>query len=327
MNYSSKTYAAATRILSQRREKAAAVLEKRRKAVHAKLPQLAALEREIAQAGIDVVKAIGMGENAQDYIDSLAQHNLAMQKKQTQLLLGAGFPPDYLTAQHTCKACEDKGFLDGQLCECHLALLKEIAVGELNALTPAQTCTFDTFSLSYYPTVPDANCGVVPREHMQKVLSFCRDYARQFDRSAPSLLFYGETGLGKTHLSLAIAGEVIQNGFHVIYGSTQNLMRKMERERFSNSRGLSQETEQTLLDCDLLILDDLGAEFSTQFTVACLYNIINTRLLQQLPVIISTNLSGSELESRYSRRITSRITSTYTSFLFLGNDIRQLQQR
>jgi DNA replication protein DnaC len=132
----------------------------------------------------------------------------------------------------------------------------------------------------------------------------------------------GETGLGKTHLSLAIAGEVIEKGYTVLYNSAQNIFNELQKERFGKGDSDGR-FEPMVLECDLLVIDDLGAEFSTQFTNAALYNIVNTRINASLPTIISTNLSLKELEERYTRRISSRLIGEYNTLYFIGGDVRQ----
>jgi DNA replication protein DnaC len=159
---------------------------------------------------------------------------------------------------------------------------------------------------------------------MQKVFDYCKEYAEEFDgQGFQSIYMFGETGLGKTHLSLAIAGKVIEKGYNVIYGSAHNFFNLIEREHFGRSENPDGTTEDKLLNCDLLILDDLGAEFITQFTVAELYNIIDTRLAKELPTIISSNIKENELEKKYNNRIASRILYSYYALPFEGNDIRQ----
>jgi DNA replication protein DnaC len=161
---------------------------------------------------------------------------------------------------------------------------------------------------------------------MEGVLRFCRSYAENFGTDSPSILMTGATGLGKTHLSLAIAQSAIDRGFGVIYGSAQNFMLQLERERFGRAPAGS-ESERHLLECDLLILDDLGAEFITPFVISTVYNLINTRLMSGLPTIISTNLTIKELEEKYSPRIVSRIIGSYRVLHFIGKDVRQLKVR
>lgn len=321
MGYSADIYAKAARIVERRRTEAEAAAAAHRREVYAAIPQMQALDAEIGRAATDVVKAIGMQGDVQKYIQSLSEKNLAAQEKRRALLREHGFPEDCLKPEYTCEKCGDTGFCGGFRCSCVDDLMRQIAYSSLCSDFPVDRSTFDTFSLGFYSKRADPKTGVVPYERMREILEFCKQYADDFDLHSPSLFLYGETGLGKTHLSLAIAGAVTQKGYGVIYGSAQNLLDRMERERF---KGESEGATDAILGCDLLILDDLGAEFSTQFSVAAVYNILNTRLQSGKPVIISTNLTVKELEKRYTRRITSRIFGTYTTLAFCGSDVRQL---
>ena len=78
---------------------------------------------------------------------------------------------------------------------------------------------------------------------------------------------------------------------------------------------------------DLLILDDLGAEFPSPFNLATVYNLINTRCNRRKPTIISTNLTAQELEQKYSHRVVSRLFSLLDCLRFVGKDIRQIRSR
>ncbi|MGN0545099.1 MAG: ATP-binding protein [Acutalibacteraceae bacterium] len=326
MNYSRRVYLSAAATLERRRSNAEQTARLHREEAYSKIPELVSIDREIASAGAEVIRAIGMGENAQSFIDELSKKNLASQQHRKDILKENGYSEDYLEADYTCKKCRDTGFVSGVMCDCYKNLLRDTALAQLNELAPSASATFDRFDLSYYPDVVDPETGINPRRRMEEILSFCKNYAEDFDTESPSLLFYGATGLGKTHLSLAIATEAVKKGFGVIYGSAQNLMSRLEKEHFSNDRtGEFEGSEESMLECDLLIIDDLGAEFSTQFTVAALYNIINTRIMSRLPVIINTNLGPDGLEKKYTQRITSRIIGDYVSLFFCGKDIRQLK--
>ena len=321
MGYTAEVYRQAMRILEQRRADAQTTAALHRREVYAKVPQMQSLDDEIAQAAADAVKAIGMQGDARKFIDSLSEKNLSAQEKRRCLLRENGFPEDYLQTKYTCSNCGDTGFCEGLRCKCVETLMQQIAYSSLCSDFPVERSTFDSFNLAFYSKRPDPKTGVVPYARMQEILGYCKRYAADFDLHSPSLFLYGETGLGKTHLSLAIAGAVTQKGYGVIYGSAQNLLDRMERERF---KGEADGATDAILGCDLLILDDLGAEFSTQFSVAAVYNILNTRLQSGRPVIISTNLTVKELEKRYTRRITSRIFGTYTTLAFCGADVRQI---
>ena len=230
-----------------------------------------------------------------------------------------GVDENYLKPDYTCKKCNDTGYHDGKMCECLEKLLKKSAFDELAQACPLKISKFEDFDPSIQKTMS-------AKKKAADILKFCEEYANDFDTDSQSLFLYGETGLGKTHLSLAIAGTVIKNGYGVVYGSAQNLFTMLERERFGRSEDPDGTTEEKLLCCDLLILDDLGAEFSTQFTVAELYNIINTRMAKELPTIINSNVPIEELEKRYTSRVTSRIIGSYQMIQFVGNDVRQLKK-
>ena len=325
MSYSKRIHYLAQAELERRHSRAEAEQKSRHDAAVSKIPELEEIEKEIASAGLEVVRAIGMGENAQRFIDSLSKKNLEMQEKRRLLLAKAGMPQDYLKVKYTCDKCSDTGYVGGWRCACYTELVRSLAFKELCSDAPLESCTFESFKLSYYPKIIDESIGISPQKRMGEILNFCKSYTEDFVRDSPSLLMSGSTGLGKTHLSLAIAGIAIGKGYGVIYGSAQNILLKLEPERFNRYYENTGESEQALLDCDLLVLDDLGAEFSTSFTVSVIYNLINTRLLKGLPTIISTNLSPEELEEKYTQRITSRIIGNYISLLFCGKDIRQLK--
>ncbi|MCR5485424.1 MAG: ATP-binding protein [Clostridiales bacterium] len=324
MGYSEHIYSSAMKELQSRKNRAESEQKARHDEAAEKIPELIEIERIMASAGLEVVKAIGMGADANEFIENLAKKNLAAQKKRAELLKAAGYPDDWLKVKYTCPICRDTGFTHGRICRCHKELLRSLAYKELSDSVHIEKYTFDNFNLEYYPKNIDTKTGISPYERMSEIFEYCKNYAEDFGTDSDSLLMFGETGLGKTHLSLAIAGVAVTKGYGVIYGSAQNIFNRIENEHFGKETNES-DTVQSLIDCDLLIIDDLGAEFVTQFTKSILYNIINMRLQSGLPVIISTNLTPEGLEKNYERRITSRIFGEYVTFAFCGSDIRQLK--
>lgn len=321
MAYSKETYKKAEQELAERRSRALAEREEHHRIAVAAVPEILETEEKMSSAGLATIKALGMGANdAKEYIRKLSEINLAAQTQRSLLLKNAGFPENWLNVRYSCKKCEDKGFVNGIMCDCFKKLLKSLEYEKLCSNLPVNNCRFDNFKLDYYPE----GVGTSPRRRMESVLDFCKTYAAEFSQKSSSLLLYGHTGLGKTHLSLAIAGKVVEAGHGVIYSSAQNLFNKLEKEKFGRSDG---NTEENILGCDLLIIDDLGAEFTTQFTVSALYNIVNSRELEGKPTIISTNLTPEQLLSTYSERIASRILNNYTLLRFDGTDIRQIKTR
>lgn len=321
MAYSKETYKKAEQELAQRRNRALAEREDRHRIAVESVPEILETEERMSAAGLATIKALGMGAvDAKEYIRKLSEINLNAQAQRRMFLKKAGFPEDWLDVHYSCPKCEDKGFVNGIMCDCFKDLLKSLEYEKLCSKLPVGNCRFDNFKLDYYPD----GTGTSPRRRMESVLNYCKTYATDFSRRSPSLLLYGKTGLGKTHLSLAVAGKAVESGYGVIYTSAQNLFNKLEKEKFGRSDG---NTEETILDCDLLIIDDLGAEFTTQFTVSALYNIINSRELEGKPTIISTNLTPEQLTSTYSERIASRILSNFVMLYFDGSDIRQIKTR
>ena len=321
MKYARTTIQRAAEELKNRRRKAEAEAEKRRSLLFMKSPEAAKLERQIASASSQfaAIMALRDREKIAQKIEVLKQQNLALQKQLEQVLLSLGLPRDYLEVHYQCDKCNDTGSRWGQMCPCFEKLLRQTAFQELCESSPLEVCSFADFDLSYYP---ENDGDPSSRTVMKSILDYCKCYAEDFSEESPNICMFGSTGLGKTHLSLAIAAEVIAKGYGVVYGSCPNLLSRLEREKFGRS---NENTEESLLDCDLLILDDLGAEFSTQFTVSAIYNIINTRLLKRLPTIISTNLGIEGIQQKYTERVASRLIGEYTLLRFTGKDVRQLK--
>ena len=325
MGYSKSIYMTAQNKLDSRRKSAVDELEIRRAKAYSEIPELVDIQSRIAACGAQVIGAFAKGANGREYVEELARESLSAQKRRKELLIEAGLPENYLAAQFVCSVCEDTGVTENGICDCQRKLLVETAKDEISKHAPLRASTFEKFSLDFYPEAPDAN-GISPKKRMGEIAKFCEDYANDFSLKSPSLFMHGATGIGKTHLSLSIANVVTEKGMGVIYSSAPNLFGELEREHFSRQNPNERTFEKELLETDLLIIDDLGVEFSTQFTVSCVYNIINSRILSGKPTIISTNLTPSELEDKYTQRITSRIIGSYISLKFIGRDIRQLKR-
>lgn len=239
----------------------------------------------------------------------------ALNLRKKQLLLDAGI----VKPEHLCNKCLDEGHTAEGWCDCINDIAKSLVAEELSKYMPIGDCSFKSFDLSYYSDKADSK-GRVPQKRASAILKAAENFVNDFPKTK-SLLFMGETGLGKTHLSLAIVAAVSEKGYSVVYGPAGNLFTAAEREHFSYSG----ETEKldSMLSCDLLVIDDLGTEFLSPFTSSLFYNIINSRILENKPTIISTNLSIAEIEKRYSKRIASRFIGNYDTKMFIGDDIRQ----
>lgn len=312
-------------LLAQRRQNARVTAQRHQEEIAILIPEIVSLQAELNQTSIRLSKLVlERPDHFSEALNRLRDNNLKTQEEIKRILVEHGYPQDYLSVRYTCQKCGDSGYVNGKRCSCLTALIRKIGAEELNAVTPLKLSGFEQFKLDYYPNTADEN-GVVPRQQMEKVFSFCIKYARSFSKKSPSLFFVGDTGLGKTHLSLAIAKTVLEKGYAVIYGSAQDLFRSMEKEHFGREKP-DKDTLQALLDCDLLVMDDLGAEFDSNYYTTCLYNIVNARLSAGRPTIISSNLTISQVQEKYSERIVSRLFSMYQVLRFSGKDIRQLKR-
>ncbi len=323
MAYSQYIYQKAKRILDKRRETATLASEKKINEISKKVPELADIQIQLGQIGLSISKVFLSGENTQSKIEELGRKSLKLQEDKKKLLIKNGYSPSDLETKYQCSNCDDTGFIHDKMCPCHIQLLKDLEKEELRKIAPIDDCTFENFKIEYYPAESMDN-GVSPRLKAERILENCHKYASTFNLRSPSLMFMGGTGLGKTHLSLAIANVVINRGFSVTYGTAQNIISDLEAEHFGRNTNTTY-TERQVLFSDLLILDDLGTEFATSFSASAIYNIINTRILAKRPTIISTNYTFDELENKYDQRATSRISGNYSTLILEGNDIRYIK--
>lgn len=311
-------------ILFQRRQKAREDARARRDALYDREPRFRDCDRRLGELTRGIAVA-ALSPDGPDETRRIMAQIEAVRQERRELLRSLGLDPDYLEPRYGCPLCRDTGTVDGRRCRCAQALLRVESCRGLPAAVLDGSCTFGTFDLRYYPeTDPD---GRSPRKIMSHTLDRCRDYARQFGPGSGSLLFFGNTGLGKTHLSLAIAGEAAAKGAAVLYSPMQGIIDRYERVKFDRDpTGEDRDFAAMAPRCDLLVIDDLGSEFSTAFSQSVLYNLLNERMNAGLPIIISTNLSVDELSGAYSKRIVSRILCQCTAYNFIGKDIRFIRQ-
>ena len=298
-----------------------------RERVYARLPRVAQIDRTISQSFAEAAfAALDSGSaNPEEALRNIALKNLNLQAERAELMSEAGFAPDCLDEKPRCEKCSDRGFYGTKPCTCLMELYKEEQRLELSQLLKLGEETFDSFDLDYYDDRPLPG-GVVPRERAEVIYEICLEYARHFGGERDNLFMTGGPGLGKTFLSTCIAKVVSENGFSVVYDTAVNVFARFEEERFSRSYTDMDALRADLdryMNCDLLILDDLGTEMTTSFTISALYDLVNTRLRTGKKTIINSNLSIEDIRRRYSVQIASRLQGEYTVLSFVGSDIRQ----
>ena len=308
------------------KQRRGAQLEQRRRTAYARAPRLAEIDTELRGTMSRIISsALARGTDPLPAIRVLRDENLQLQRERVQLLASLGYPADWLEEKPACAQCGDTGYVQGGVCPCLRAYYAREQLAELSRLLPLGEDSFETFSFDWYDSTVQPAFGVSPRENMERNFDVCRDYAYQFDRGGGNLLLSGGTGLGKTFLSACIARVVSENGFSVVYDTAASVFSRFEDAKFRRDDGGSEDADRCM-KCDLLILDDLGTEMTTAFVQSALYQIVNTRLLEKRPTILSTNLKVEALHSRYSPQIASRIEGEYQILPFFGEDIRRLKR-
>lgn len=310
------------RIREEYKEKykiAEAEADARRRELWAKIEGLRELDRVLSATGPRLLNAI-LGKSSESF-EKVKADAERLNHERAILLATHGYPADYSDPRYECEKCHDSGYVDGEICECMKLRLRMAGYESSGIAKLMGEQTFESFRLDYYRTNQRSY------ENMSYVLRTMREYAESFnpDKSG-NLLLLGGTGLGKTHLSTALAKTLIDNGYDVVYTGAIGMIADFEKNRFGNSAGGESGNDlDRYYSCDLLIIDDLGAEVSNQFTVSTIYNVLNNRISLGLPTVISTNLNQTELNARYWDRITSRILGEFRPLLFSGSDVRKLK--
>ncbi len=289
----------------------------RRSELWIRIPELREIDRRLSATGPRLM-AISLRKSNETVAEIRADVE-ELSRRRAELLEANGYPADYTDPRYECEKCQDSGYVDGRMCEC---MRRELILAGYESSGIARlmgTQRFDNFDLDFYRDTPRTY------QNMSYVFETMRSYAQGFDPAvSPNLILFGGTGLGKTHLSTAVAKTVIDRGYDVVYTGAIGMLADFERARFGNASGAeSGNGTERYFDCDLLIIDDLGSEVSNQFTVSCIYNVINNRISLGRPTLISTNLNQNEIGDRYWDRITSRLFGEYLPLVFSGTDVRK----
>ena len=323
MGYSEQVLRRARERLEQAKQERERENEAHRREAYARYPRLQEIDRELQMTMAQLMAAtLRRGEDPTEAIGQIREKNLALQREREWILEAGDFEEGYLDDAPICAKCGGTGYEGNQMCSCLRELCRQEQTKELTSLLGIGRESFESFRLDVYSDLYDEKLGVSPRKLMQSNFNICRRYAQNFTPQAGNLLFSGATGLGKTFLSACIARQVADRGYSVVYETAIRLFSDFESEKFGGEeqRGLSRK----YLACDLLIIDDLGTEMTTQFTISALYNVVNTRMMENRATIISTNLAPETLEGRYSPQIASRVLGTYRLLKFAGSDIRRM---
>ena len=331
MAYDGKLLARARLRLEEQKSRNEAEHQRRRSEVYGKVPEIARIDAMMRGQMTQLVRlTVSRAGDLSRQIDALREKNLDLQVRRAELLVENGWTPEYLDEIVSCPQCRDTGLYQGRPCACLEKLYNAELTKELGVLLRTGDESFARFDLNLYDTTPYPPHGTTSREAMAEIFAICKKFADNFPNVSTNLLFSGTPGLGKTYLSACIARVVAEKGFSVCYDSAASALDAFERQKFlrGTEEGEAAAAKvQRMLSCDLMILDDLGTEMVTPPSVSALYTLINTRLINQKRIIISTNLGKDQLEKKYSPQIYSRIVGEFKTLTFVGRDIRRKDEK
>lgn len=300
-------------------------IELKKEICYKKCPRIREIDEQLNMTGIKISKAIIYAgrEDKKKYIQDIKDLTEALKNEKEKLMLENGFSKNYFDDVYVCNKCNDTGFINNEKCECFKQKIINKAYDMSNIAEILKSEKFPEFNLDYYSKQVDPKINKSPYENMKLIMRKCSLFIENFDEKFKNMVFFGEPGLGKTHLCRYIARELLNRGKTVLYITAFSLFDMLEKEKFNkDSEEIDKEKLNFIKTADLLIIDDLGTEFITSFSTAELFDIINSRILTQKATIISTNLDREKLTAQYSSRILSRLYGEYDMLEFFGNDIR-----
>ncbi len=293
----------------------------RRREIEKKLPEYFSYDKKISAASMEYFKNKMSGANDISK-ESLHQTISSYEKKKEELLVGAGYPSDYLDSIYDCKDCKDTGYIDNEPCHCFKQASIDLLYPETKLALDFQNASFDNFSFEYYdPKTIDKASGLSSLEYAKNAFEYCKDFVKNFSATGGNILLYGETGLGKTFLSNCIGNEILKQGYSVLYVTAPQFIDIFEKKMKDKSESYRKDFD-LLHDVDLLIIDDLGTEFQNSFTVPNVLECVNNRILYKKSTVISSNLNLKRLQEVYTERFSSRLVEHYKILRLTGRDIR-----
>lgn len=293
--------------------------KKRRDEIQNKYPEIIDLDNKIQRMCLNLSMSVLKGIKDQKELDSIKDQITDLRAQKYEMLVARGYTPDYLNLHYQCNKCKDTGFIGVEKCSCFKSKLIKLYYKDSELEEAVKTNNFRNFNIGLYPNHKLNDEKYTPRKNIEDILEYITgEYLPTFKNNNTNLLFYGNSGTGKTFLSWCIAKELLDKGYLVVYKTSDDLLRALKDIKFNNDTDL----ENLLINCDLLIIDDLGSEQITDFSSSELFTLINKKILKNKKMLISTNLTLPLISKRYSERISSRIIGEFKLFKFFAEDIR-----
>lgn len=320
-------------IYEDKRNKKLEEAEQRKQKLYKENPRFSEIDEKLSSLSIKASKNL-ISSNNFDYLDKLRKQIDSLKKEKKELLISITNDENYLQPVFDCPLCSDTGYVTSnyntQMCSCLKQQLYNMEYNN-NNISNLKNHSFDDFLSTCYSDAVDTNkygSDISPRDNIEIIKKISKNFIENFDNpEEKNLLFTGNTGLGKTFLSECIASELMKKGKNVLYQTSPVMLDRIIAYRFGKE---DSSIYNSLLSVDLLIIDDLGTESMNSMKFTELFNVINTRLLNQnnkiTKTIISTNLNIQELFKNYDERIVSRLIGNYNICRFYGDDIRLMKK-
>lgn len=307
-------------ILSNRRKENLYLQENRIKEVYNKIPSMKSLEKSIKELGYSIIQDGLKGYDTEKKENDLK--NLRDQK--ISLLNQHGFPKDYMEIRYHHPVCKDTGFVGTRMCSCRKQLIIDKNYSQSNIRNLIKYENFKNFNLDLFSDNIYENHHLTPRENMIEITKLLWKFIDNFDKQTENLYIFGDVGRGKTYLLNAVAKEILDRNYSVLYMTSSKLFKFLNDYNwaFEEARAKHQDQFDFILDCDLLIIDDLGSEPSSKNDSANLFEVVNNRMIAGKPIIFSTNFDESMLSETYGDRIFSRIIGNSEVYEIFGEDLR-----
>ncbi|MFZ2257042.1 MAG: ATP-binding protein [Clostridiaceae bacterium] len=297
----------------------------RKTEIYKRIPQISNLETLMSRNSLNVARVhLKAEENLEAAIQALKTENLNLRQEKMELLVAHGYPMDYMDLKFKCRKCNDTGFIAGKKCSCYNGHLAEIVYEESHFKELMKDNSFMTYDDSLFDDKsvnPEYNKTV--KQNMRDNLKMALRYVSEFSIHAENLYLYGPSGTGKTFLASCIARELLNDGNLVLYRTSAQLMDDIKDIKFRDNK----ELENLVMNCELLIIDDLGTEMVSDLAKTEIFNLINIRLLHKKKMIISSNLKLENIRDKYSERLSSRIIGDFIFVPFFGEDLRLIKGR
>lgn len=308
-----------SKIYTDIREKEKIAQRKRKEKIETIAPEILQIEKKIGKLSIELaLTAMKNTEDKEQQLNEIRKKITDLRVEKSELLVANGFPVDFLSIHYKCDKCKDTGYIGNTKCQCYKKFLVQLYYENSDLKDILEKNNFDNFNFNYYSAQKSINEPRSPRKNIEEILSKATNYIKNFNNTNENFLFVGNSGTGKTFLTNCIAKELIEKGFLVIYRTSDDIIKNLREIKFNNNVDL----EDLLVNCDLLVIDDLGTEQISDFSRTELFNLLNKKLLTHKKMIISTNLSLEDILKTYSERISSRLLGDFSVSKFYGEDIR-----